>query len=325
VFHDISTTTANNIAEIIRYLRRHEVEVLNEKVEEGFTLVHFDPGRLPKELDSPVRRAAYTIHQSETVMHSIPIDSTVGTVTFNISWRGSDLDLVLHRPDGTRVDPARALVDSNVKYGERDTYEYYTVSHPSAGVWTMVVSGVNVPLEGEKYTIRVEGDTNLALFAFADNVYYGLNEQIDIKAELVNGEDRVTGSSVVARVRPPDGSVADLTLYDDGTHGDEQANDAFYANAYSNTSLRGSYEITVTAAGSLATGRYERVSALTVLVGSIAYGEVDFGAYAVLADHWMAQNCAEPGWCDTADIDQSGSVNTFDLCLLVERWLDGTR
>jgi hypothetical protein len=324
VFHDISTTTANNIAEIIRYLRRHEVEVLNETVEEGFTLVHFDPeklGRIPKEA---IRRAINTIYQSETVMHSVPIDSTVGTVTFNISWQGSDLDLVLRRPDGTRVDPARALVDSSVKYGERDTYEYYTVSRPTAGAWTMVVSAVNVPLEGERYTIRVEGDTDLALFAFAGKPDFRLNEHIDIKAELANGENPVAGASVMARVKHPDGSIDDLALYDDGMHADENPNDGFYANSYSDTSLRGSYEIALSATGMLSGGRYERASSLTAVVGSIIYDEVDFGAYTVFADHWMAQNCAEPGWCDTADIDQSGSVDIFDLCLFVERWLDST-
>jgi peptidoglycan/xylan/chitin deacetylase (PgdA/CDA1 family) len=321
VFHDF-TPAAKDIAEIVKYLRRHEVRVLGETVEEGFTLVHFDPSRLPWRPGALVHQATNTMHPSKTARHTIPLDSTVSAATFNVSWQGSDLDLVLYRPDGTRVDPARALVDSRVKYGERDTYEYYTVSQPDAGAWVMVVSSVSVPPEGEKYTITVEGDTDLALFAFADKPEFQLGERIDIKAELVNGENRMTGASVMARVRRPDASIDDLTLYDDGMHGDEEAGDGLYASTYGNTSVRGSYEVAVTAGGSLATRRYERVSNLTVMVGSIAYGDVDFGAYAVLANHWMACDCMEPAWCDTADLDQSGAVDILDLCILAERWLE---
>jgi len=321
VFHDF-TPAAQDVAKIIKYLRRHEVRVLGEDVEEGFTLVHFDPDRLQRGILSRIRQAVGTIHSSETARHTIPLDSTVSAATFNVSWQGSDLDLVLYRPDGTRVDPARALVDSRVKYGERDTYEYYTVSQPAAGTWVMVVSSVSVPPQGEKYAITVEGDTDLSLFAFADKPQYRLEERITVRAELAKGETRMSGASVMARVLRPDASVDDLTLYDDGMHGDDDGGDGLYANAYGNTSLRGSYEITVTAAGSLGTRRYERVSNLAVMVGSIAYGDVDFGAYAVLATRWMACDCMEPAWCDTADLDQSGAVDISDLCVLAERWLE---
>jgi peptidoglycan/xylan/chitin deacetylase (PgdA/CDA1 family) len=313
VFHDTSPSTHKNIAEIIDYLRK-----------KGFTLVHFDPNRLPKEPDSVVHHATNTIHQSETVMHTVSLDSTVSTATFNVSWEGSDLDLVLYKPDGTKIDSNSAMVDPNIKYAERDTYEYYTISNPNSGDWVMEVLGVNVPPEGEKYTIRVEADSNLALFAFTDKPDYGLNEQISIRAELVNDQNSVTGALVIAKVQRPDGSVDNLILYDDGTHGDKDPNDGFYANAYNNTSLRGSYEITVSAIGELTGEQYERASSLTVMVGSIIYGNVDFGAYAVFADHWLAQNCTEPAWCDTADIDQSGEVDIFDLGALVEHWLEGT-
>jgi peptidoglycan/xylan/chitin deacetylase (PgdA/CDA1 family) len=312
-FHDIIPGTAENIADIIAYLRK-----------QGFTLAHFDPDRLPGSLPSGIHQATYVIHPSETARHTVVLDSTISVVTFTVSWEGSDLDLVLHGPDGTRVDPARASFDSRVKYAEKDTYEYYTIARPNAGSWMMVVSSVNVPQEGEKYTIRVEADTDLALYAFTGRPDFALNEQIGIRAELVNGENQTAGAALVARIRRPDSSVEEFTLYDDGTHGDEHARDGSYANAYSNTSLRGSYEIAVTAAGLLSGDQYERTSSLSVTVGSITYVDVDLDAYAVFADHWMAHNCTEPSWCDTADIDQSGAVDIFDLCLLAERWLGRT-
>ncbi len=314
VFHDISPITANNIAEIIRYLRE----------DEGFTLVHFDPDRLPGGRSWLLGIMKSFIRQGENKRDSISLDSTVTNATFSLSWQGSDIDLVLYKPDGTKIDPNSTLVDPNIKYAERDTYEYYFISDPNPGSWIMEVSGVNVPPEGEKYTIRVESDTNLALFAFTDKPAYGLNEQIYITAELVNDENSVTGALVTAKVQRPVGSIDNLTLYDDGTHGDEEPNDGFYANAYKNTSLRGSYEITVSSIGELTGDQYERAFSLTVMVGSIFYGNIDFSAYAVFADHWMTHNCTGPAWCDTADIDQSGKVDIFDLGILVEYWLEDT-
>jgi len=52
-------------------------------------------------------------------------------------------------------------------------------------------------------------------------------------------------------------------------------------------------------------------------------GEVKFTDYAVLANQWMAGNCAESAWCDGADLNQSGSVDLFDLAEFAEHWLEG--
>ena len=51
--------------------------------------------------------------------------------------------------------------------------------------------------------------------------------------------------------------------------------------------------------------------------------DVDFADYAVLAIHWLNQNCAETNWCDRADIDQSGKVDILDLRIFAEHWLEG--
>jgi hypothetical protein len=51
--------------------------------------------------------------------------------------------------------------------------------------------------------------------------------------------------------------------------------------------------------------------------------DVDFADYAILAVHWMNQNCTETNWCDRADINQSGEVDIFDLRIFAEHWLEG--
>jgi hypothetical protein len=53
--------------------------------------------------------------------------------------------------------------------------------------------------------------------------------------------------------------------------------------------------------------------------------DVDLADYAVLASHWLNQNCTEmEDWCDRTDIDQSGKVDIFDLAIFAEYWLEGT-
>lgn len=52
-------------------------------------------------------------------------------------------------------------------------------------------------------------------------------------------------------------------------------------------------------------------------------GDVDFVDYAVLAKHWMEQNCVEPNRCSGADLDKSGSVDLYDLDEFADNWLLG--
>lgn len=51
--------------------------------------------------------------------------------------------------------------------------------------------------------------------------------------------------------------------------------------------------------------------------------DVDFADYTVFASYWMEQNCAEPDWCDSTDIDKSGSVDIYDLAGFTDNWLEG--
>jgi cyclophilin family peptidyl-prolyl cis-trans isomerase len=52
-------------------------------------------------------------------------------------------------------------------------------------------------------------------------------------------------------------------------------------------------------------------------------GKVNFDDFEILSSHWMAQNCVAPNWCAGADINKNGSVDTPDVIILAERWLNG--
>jgi hypothetical protein len=53
-------------------------------------------------------------------------------------------------------------------------------------------------------------------------------------------------------------------------------------------------------------------------------GDVDFEDYALLANQWMTENCAEPDWCGGADLNKSGKVDFEDLDIFADLWLLGT-
>ena len=53
--------------------------------------------------------------------------------------------------------------------------------------------------------------------------------------------------------------------------------------------------------------------------------QVDFEDFSILAGYWYGPNCAEPDWCEGADLDNSGFVDANDLMLFTDYWLEKTK
>jgi len=310
IFHDNQSVTYNNIAEIIKYLQ-----------EQGFTLVHFDPSRLPKTPPSSSLQVTDVIQPSQVASRVVPIDSTTSEATFNLSWQGSDLDLVLYTPDGTKIDPTTALDDPDVNYVEGDTYEYYTVQNPAPGNWIMEIIAVDVPPEGEEYTTVVEMETNLTLSLLTDKNVYNLNEWVNLLANLMNNDIPVIGASVTAEIERPDGSVDNIILYDDGAHNDIEANDGNYANVYTNITISGNYDISALATGRINGEQFERSAFTSIEIKAPAIpgdldndGDVDRDDLNIIL---AARNTPASGPDDPRDLDGDGMITALDARKLV--------
>ena len=213
------------------------------------------PSRDPSDL-IPLIPTCGHIAPSSSVMHNTTIDSTISTALFVIHWirSESDLNLVLYSPNGTRIDSSVAVTDFSIYYEENTTYEYYVIQNPEYGNWTMEITAINVPSDGEDYCAFVNTISNLTFSLSTDKNYYNPKEQIDIRARLVHDGTPFIGASVTADILRPDNTVDKISLFDDGSHGDAQANDGNYSNIYKNTILEGSYSIIAQASGTTSKG-----------------------------------------------------------------------
>jgi pimeloyl-ACP methyl ester carboxylesterase len=142
--------------------------------------------------------AESTIGPSDTRWQTALVRPGVPKATFEVSWKGSDLDLVLHDPNGRKISRATALADSDTAFIDGGTYERYSIINPTPGTWTMEIKAVDVPQGGEEYETSVISLTGIAsnpsptdgaegvvpgtplvwmagCFAGTHNVYFGTN------------------------------------------------------------------------------------------------------------------------------------------------------
>lgn len=224
-----------------------------------------------------------SVNQGETKTETVQIDSTVKEATFGTSWSGSDLDLTLTDPNGATIDSDVAETDPNIDFVSSSTYENYLVTSPTPGEWSLNIQGVDTPSGGEGYTATVTAQTTLTLRAYFDKSDYETAQPITILVALSDPSGPIRGANIEVDVQAPQQSLSVwkgdggkkgdkvptiplrkpisvlkslsssgdvFQLYDDGTHGDGQANDGIYGHIYADTSNSGSYIFNFDAEGS---------------------------------------------------------------------------
>jgi uncharacterized protein YegL len=204
---------------------------------------------------SVVRTVSGTVASGGTAEESVLVDSTIGEVTFSVFWTGSDLDLVLVRPDGSIVDPSVAETDPDISFTSSTTYEFYKIAGPQYGEWKMRIFGKLTPSEGEQYTISVSVIDAMILTVETDKPTYYVGAPIRITASIednfldVTEPQYILGVTMEVTAEDPGRNVYSFGLYDDGLHGDGEANDGVYANIFANTSFVGSYNFNTRVSG----------------------------------------------------------------------------
>jgi hypothetical protein len=100
--------------------------------------------------------ASDAISSSEQNLHFFDLDAEAKNLIAYLYRQRSDLDLVVESPSSVRFDPSSAATNPNVQYREEDYYEYYVISDPEPGKWILEVTGVEVPIEVEDYSVGMK-------------------------------------------------------------------------------------------------------------------------------------------------------------------------
>ena len=182
-------------------------------------------------------------------IHKVYIDETVNEVLFSLDWHsinepdcdnpqvsngcfGKDLSLKLIKPDGKEIDPAQ------LDYTFEDVVSGHVgwrVTNPMEGEWTLVVNADSFYVWYEvPYQVIVSGPTHLTaelLLADRTGAQFTTGNRVPIHA-FVSSDKPLAGADVKAEVTAPNGAVTLVMLYDDGQHGDGQADDGFYSGEY---------------------------------------------------------------------------------------------
>jgi len=212
---------------------------------------------------------------NKLAMEGILVDPSIEEITFSLTWPGSDLDLVLIKPDGTEISSSTVNEYSDISFVSADTYEIYKVSQPMNGEWRLKIIGIDIPQEGEDYTLAISELGGMDFETELDREEYFQGDSIKITAGVVDQTldipetQYLYGAEIKVEAEDPDGGVHLLSLSDEGFDGDEEAGDGIYAGLFSETLLIGNYIFTISVQGfsnDEAESPFERTKTLSVFV-----------------------------------------------------------
>lgn len=155
-----------------------------------------------------------------------------------VGRQGQAVELTLSR-DGQAVAPGSGGVERRSGAG----YDALFVSQPAAGVWQVGIAG-----DGEATLLLLFDKTvRLDLVAPATNARLPVGRPLTLVARLTRGERAFNGRIVAHILRPGTTVAEDVTLLDDGAHGDGAANDGVFGNTWSGVQSEGDYRVLIEA------------------------------------------------------------------------------
>ncbi|MFN0031570.1 MAG: choice-of-anchor D domain-containing protein [Flavobacteriales bacterium] len=176
-------------------------------------------------------------------------------------------------PHGSLLDPTSSIGGIPIQMHQRDGHTVYKIIFPDAsqshiyvGRWKLVLvpngkwkpekhprenkAFDNYLVDGEwifphqgdipiGFGAAVKSDLNMIVNVTANHTQPGAD--VLLTATLVD-RGWPTGGSIDVAATKPNQATTSMILYDDGSHGDTQANDGVYTNHYNQTALQGSYK-----------------------------------------------------------------------------------
>jgi hypothetical protein len=119
----------------------------------------------------------------------------------------SDVTMSLETPSGERIGPDTP--DPRVNHVNGAGFEYYEIDDPEAGMWTVVLEGVDLPAEGVDVTVQQSSVPDAAVDADAD----GVADSVDNCPAVYNPDQTDTdhdGLGDACESSPAVGGIAEL-------------------------------------------------------------------------------------------------------------------
>lgn len=155
-------------------------------------------------------------------------------VVFTLLWANEDskLDFDLFDPTGKLITSEQYLNEGLLEIVENNTQKFFRIKNPIQGIWTarLKCTYLNPLLKTEPYYFHVSTYSDLNLLTYLDKSKYQVGESIQLSAKLTDSGNPVENAVVSAELYSFDNSLEVVTLFDDGNHNDEDADDGIYGN-----------------------------------------------------------------------------------------------
>jgi hypothetical protein len=162
--------------------------------------------------------------------HEIPVDKGADILVVSAAWQEKmgGVHTELFDPNDDPVPVGRRSLSS------QGTNEVWRVPDPIPGTYRMRL--MNIPQE---YFMTASVRSEFELYTFVgqpqEDMLTGV--EVPLVASFISNEGPVLDANVTATVMDPGGTSKVVKLWDDGNHGDGEADDGVYANRYTATSF----------------------------------------------------------------------------------------
>jgi formylglycine-generating enzyme required for sulfatase activity len=187
------------------------------------------------------------LNGNEIVNGTFEVESA-GTSQIHLGWLEEKITLTLTDPNGHVVidgDPGLIYSYFTMGLGWSAIYHFEDII---PGTWSYQIQGNDLT---EEIPYRLFQIPAISIYLTAELPTWMANgSDIPLKVSVWADEvTKISGGTVTATIQKPDGTSENISLLDDGAHGDQDANDGIYGVVYPDVTLGGIYAVTLTATG----------------------------------------------------------------------------
>lgn len=232
------------------------------------------------------------------------VDSSMNGLVITQNWSSGNTELTVVAPDGRKVGGAEQATFAGASYNRHNDINtiQILIDNPQPGNWKIVTTGTEKPVYGDTimYGITAGYTTNMSVAVGTNKTMYKPNEPIAINVYAFNNAGRGSVTATLdAKIIKPSGIEERIEVFDDGRHNDGAAGDGIFGAEYTDTKLKGTYTLNVTA-------KFPNGANECIRQASIGFSVDALSNLAVFSDEITFERNGKAIAAD--NLDQNGSV-----------------